>query len=146
MEQKEFWATENEEVRERYELCMERVRAMKEETSVAAPFYDYFQHIADFIMGIEKLAEELKEGQWENASLEELKKLNHNLYSDIVGDAYEASYANPAVAVRRLGEGYGQILSFLYTEIRGMIAWAYEQRLTDITIVTAHRFLFSQDF
>lgn len=136
MEQKEFWATENDEVRERYELCMERVRAMKEETSVAAPFYDYFQHIADFIMGIEKLAGELKEGQWENASLEELKKLNHNLYSDIVGDAYEASYANPAVAVRRLGEGYGQILSFLYTEIRGMIAWAYEQRLTDITIVT----------
>ena len=34
---------EKEEIRERYELCMERIRAMKVETSVSAPFYAYFQ-------------------------------------------------------------------------------------------------------
>ena len=40
---------EAEEIRERYELSMERIRAMKEETAVSAPFYDYFQKTADMI-------------------------------------------------------------------------------------------------
>ena len=37
-------------------------------------------------------------------------------------------------AVRLLGEGYGQILSFLYTEIRGMAAWAAEQKYGDLAM------------
>ena len=41
---------EEEEIRERYVLSMERIRAMKEETAVSAPFYDYFQRTADFIL------------------------------------------------------------------------------------------------
>ena len=47
--EKEMWKQEYEEIRERYELSMERVRAMRSETSVAAPFYDYFQRVAEFI-------------------------------------------------------------------------------------------------
>ena len=31
---------EEEEIRERYVLSMERIRAMKKETAVSAPFYD----------------------------------------------------------------------------------------------------------
>ena len=37
-----------EEIRERYELAMERIRAMKQEKTVSAPFYAYFQKMADF--------------------------------------------------------------------------------------------------
>lgn len=48
---------------------------------------------------------------------------------------YEYSYANPDYAVEMLGEEYGQLLCFLYTELRGTIAYAYERRLFDITIV-----------
>ena len=136
MGQSEIWTRENEEIRERYELCMERVRAMKEETSVSAPFYAYFQQMADFILKIDDLTIGIQEGWWEEASLEELQAQNAVLYTDIAGEAYRQSYANPAVAAEKLGEDYGQILSWLYTEIRGMIVWAYEQRLTDITVVT----------
>lgn len=134
--EKEMWKQEYEEIRERYELSMERVRAMRSETSVAAPFYDYFQRVAEFIGQIEELTEQLQRDAFAGASLEELKELNRTLYADVVQDAYEESYACPDTAVRRLGEGYGQLLSFLYTEVRGMIIWAYEQRFTDLTVVT----------
>lgn len=133
---KEMWKRENEEIRERYELSMERVRAMKSETSVAAPFYDYFQKMAEFIEQIGALTEGIAKDAYIYASLEELAALNEELYADVAGEAYEKSYACPERAVRLLGEGYGQSLSFLYTELRGMIAWAYEQRLTDLTVVT----------
>jgi len=122
-------------MRERYILCMERIRAMEEETSVSAPFYAYFREMADFILEIDRLTQKLQEGHFEQATLEELKEQNRRLYADIAGEAYQESYANPAAAVQRLGKDYGQLLSWLYTELRGMIVWAYEQRLMDLTVV-----------
>lgn len=125
---------EAEEIRERYELSMERIRAMKEETAVSAPFYDYFQKTADFILEADRLASDIREGRQARMTLEELQKQNRRLYEDIAGEAYENSYASPVYAVRLLGEGYGQILSFLYTEIRGMAAWAAEQKYGDLAM------------
>ena len=40
---------------------------------------------------------------------------------------YGVSYGNPAYAVEMLGEGAGQLLSFLYAELRAMIAPAFEK-------------------
>ena len=57
------------------------------------------------------------------------------LYEDILPEHYEVSFANPDYAVKELGEGYGQILSALYTEIRGDIVYAFEMRLENITIL-----------
>lgn len=134
--EKEIWKQENEEIRERYELSMERVQAMQGEKSVAAPFYDYFQKTAAFIGCMGELARAAEKEDFAEAPLEELQKQNRELYADVAGEAYRESYACPEAAVRKLGEGYGQILSFLYTEIRGMIVWAYEQRFADLTVVT----------
>lgn len=39
-----------EEIKERYELAMERIRAMKQEKTVSAPFYAYFEKMADFLL------------------------------------------------------------------------------------------------
>ena len=133
---KKMWEQKNDEIQERYELSMERVRAMKSETSVAAPFYDYFRKTAEFIEKIERLAKQIGEESLAHADLDRLKRLNQELYCDAAGNAYAESYACPETAAERLGEGYGQLLSFLYTEIRGMIVWAYEQRYTDLTVVT----------
>lgn len=125
---------EQANIKERYELSMERIRAMKQETTVSAPFSDYFWKMAEFIEEIGTLEQELAAGKWEQASLLELEAQNEQLYRDIAAGHYADSYANPAVAVKRLGEKYGRLLSFLYTEIRGMIVWAYEGRLWDITV------------
>lgn len=127
---------ETEEIQERYGLASERIRAMKEETAVSAPFYEYFQRTADFILEAQRLAEDVRQGRQKEMTLAELQAQNQRLYADVAGDAYEESFANPAFAVRVLGNEYGQMLSFLYTEIRGMTAWAAEQRYEDMTIAS----------
>ena len=129
-----------EEIRERYELAMERIRAMKQEKTVSAPFYAYFQKMADFILVMDAYRASVEKGEPERLSLAELQEQNRRLYGDVAGGAYRESYANPTGAVEKLGEGYGQLLSFVYTELRGMIIWAVEGRLTDMT-VTAELFI-----
>ena len=129
-----------EEIRERYELAMERIRAMKQEKTVSAPFYAYFQKMADFILEMGAYRASVEKGEPERLSLAELQEQNRRLYGDVAGGSYRESYANPTGAVEKLGEGYGQLLSFVYTELRGMIIWAVEGRLTDMT-VTAELFI-----
>ena len=129
-----------EEIRERYELAMERIRAMKQEKTVSAPFYAYFQKMADFILEMDVYRASVEKGEPERLSLAELQEQNRRLYGDVAGGAYRESYANPTGAVEKFGEGYGQLLSFVYTELRGMIIWAVEGRLTDMT-VTAELFI-----
>ncbi len=129
-----------EEIKERYELAMERIRAMKQEKTVSAPFYAYFQKMADFILEMDAYRASVEKGEPERMSLAELQEQNRRLYGDVAGGTYRESYANPTGAVEKLGEGYGQLLSFVYTELRGMIIWAVEGRLTDMT-VTAELFI-----
>ena len=131
---------ESEEIRERYELAMERIRAMKQEKTVSAPFYAYFQGMADFILEVDAYRVSVEAGEPERMTLGELKEQNRRLYGDVAGAAYKESYANPAGAAAELGEGYGQLLGFVYTELRGMIIWAVEDRLLDLT-VTAELFI-----
>lgn len=129
-----------EEIKERYELAMERIRAMKQEKTVSAPFYAYFEKMADFLLEMDAYRADVEAGKPERMSLAELQEQNRRLYGDVAGGAYKESYANPAKAVAELGGGYGQILSFVYTELRGMLIWAVEGRLTDMT-VTAELFI-----
>lgn len=134
MDYKELFKEENESVKERYKLSIDRIREISSEEIVKEPFRDYFRRVSLFIMQIEKLVKLIENNSLENKTLKELSELNYSLYSDILKESYETSYANPSYAVLRLGEEYGKYLSFLYTEIRGMIVYAYESRLADITI------------
>lgn len=139
MDYRELWKEENESVLERYELSLERISQIQEENTVPAPFQDYFVFTAGFIRKIADLTSRLqKAGVREyvhSLSLEELAEENKSLYADILPDHYEESYANPAYAVNKLGDEYGQLLAFLYTEIRGQIVYAFESRLWNITVL-----------
>lgn len=126
---------ENKDVEERLLLYRERIRAISAENSVAEPFLEYFVKTADFIEKMYELSEMIKSERDRSYSIEQLKQLNASLYEDIAGDAYEQSYANPSYAVEKLGEEYGAVLSFLYTEIRGMIVYAYEGRMIEFSIM-----------
>ena len=138
---------ENDAVRERYELSMERIRAMETE-KMQLPYGSYFKKVSAFIRQIEELVRERSLGgepgtfeafQTEKAgsrTLEELQKENHALYRDILPDHYGESYANPDYAVEKLGDGYGQLLAYLYAEIRADIVYAFEMRLVNITILS----------
>lgn len=135
MKYQELFKEENEVVSERHELAMERIAALLQEETVEEPYLSYFEKTAEFIEFAEFVYQEQAMGAMEVKSIAELRKMNDGLYRDILSEHYGESYANPAVAVRLLGEEYGGLLSFLYTEIRSMTVYAFESRLTDMTIL-----------
>ncbi len=124
----------NDEIKERYDLSMERIETMIGEQVIQEPWLDYFHKVASFILKIKKLVPMVAEDVLIQLPIEELQKLNQDLYEDILVENYYDSYANPKYAVEKLGKKYGKLLSFLYTEIRSLIVYAYEYRLSDITI------------
>lgn len=121
-------------MKERYELALERIRGIANENTVAAGYCDYFQSVAKFILEIDAIQKRLQDKPSSTCTLEELKNENESIYRDVTGENYETSYANPAYAVSKMGEEIGQILSFLYTEIRSEIPYVYENRLEYLTI------------
>ena len=84
---------------------------------------------------MDKWNEKRKTGGYDKLPLEELQHWNTVLYEDIIGKQYDNSFANPSYACARLGEDIGRILSFLYTELRGCIVFAAEQRKADFTVL-----------
>ena len=131
----ELFKEENEAVRERHELACERIRQMEAEETAAEPFCRYFKKTAAFILRTEEVYKMQEEGALDTKSLAELEQLNRSLYEDVLPEQYGESYANPAYAKETLGDEYGALLSFLYTELRSMILYAFESRLTDMTIL-----------
>lgn len=130
----ELFREENEEIKERYDLSMERIESMLGEQVVQDPYQDYFKKVASFILKIQTLVIKVAADDLKGMSLEELKYLNHDLYEHVLVENYDNSYANPKYAVAILGKQYGKLLSFLYAEIRGLIVYAYEYRIYDVTI------------
>lgn len=137
---------ENESVLERYELAMERINTMLEEEEDSWLFqkenYNYFvffKTVKSFLQAIGQVYELVSNGATKEMSIEELEQMNHGLYSWITGEgveglSYENSFTNPEYAVNMLGKKDGKLLSFVYTELTGLIPYTFTQRLFDITI------------
>ena len=133
MDYRKLFAEENEACQERYDLVMERIGGLKDEDGVREPFRDYFVRTAEFIEKMAQLYDLAQRGVMADWSEEALAAFNHSLYEDILEENYQHSYGNPAYAAEQLGLEYGRLLSFVYTELRGMIGWAYEGRRQEMT-------------
>ena len=119
---------------ERFMLMKERILEIQEEELVKDPYRDFFRRTAAFITQMLQVYDKIQAGWLDSATLEELEANNQAMYQDILPQNYEKSYGNPSYAQAMLGEEMGQLLSFLYTEIRGMIVFVYENRLFDMTV------------
>ncbi len=132
----------DDNLQERYDLAIERIQEVVADCDkeISGEFVSYFRSVAKFIIKMDELKCKVDSNALARMDIEGLALLNRQLYSDVAEDNYETSFANPEYACRIMGELYGRILSFLYVEIRGMIVFAYEKRLFDMTI-TAELFL-----
>ena len=119
----------DELLKERYELAKGRLSEICTETVVEEKFLDFFHKEAAFLL---KTGEILERDQVD-FSMEELQSENRGLYEELFPKNYGHCYGNPAYAARELGE-YGKAFSFLYTELRGTIAYAYEKKYWDYTV------------
>ena len=120
---------------ERYELAIGRISQIPEETAAGEKFRPYFRRTAEFLLLLDAFYDCVVSGRYRTLSLEELQDWNSRLYGDILPGAYGESYADPAYAARCLGGEYGQILSFLYAEMRAGIPCAAEGRAEYLVIL-----------
>ncbi|GAA0802976.1 hypothetical protein GCM10008910_35360 [Faecalicatena orotica] len=132
---KEWQAERNLQCQERHELSIERMKQIAAEETAGVQIRPYFQAVSAFLLELEAVRRKIESGQWEEASIETMQNFNQALYADILEGRYETSYADPAYAVRLLGEEYGQLLSMLYTEMRGGIPYVFENRMDYLTIL-----------
>ena len=124
----------DELAKERYDLAVERIREIREEKTVAEPYLDFFTKTAGFLEEMIRLRNRVETGEMKNLSLEELRLENTGYYQDILPENYPTSYSSPDYAAKILGEDLGVLLSFLYTELRGMIVYAWEQKEWDFLV------------
>ena len=128
---------ERELLLERLELAFLRIREIPGEDwqgEALQPWREYFTAVTKFLLLIEDNRKFLEQDGLKMATLEELQQRNHALYEDILPENYENSFANPAYAVKMLGEKFGALAAFLYTEMRSLIGFTYEGRLEELVI------------
>lgn len=123
------------EMKERLELVEERISQIQTETLPEESFTDYFRKVAGFVEQTMQVRRAVEDGSLRTWSLQVHQEMNHALYEDIAPEHYDSSYGNPDYAVRQLGEEFGPMLSMLYAELRALIAYAYENRIYNCTIL-----------
>lgn len=137
MDYRELYRENNEAVAVRDELSVYRLKelALTGSEKLSSEQNSYFRRTAAFLVQCRDIYRKVKDGVFKACSEEELRAENEKYYRDILPENYEESYANPTYAVRRLGEEFGRILSFLYTELRSERIFAFEQNLEKVTIL-----------
>lgn len=120
-------------IEERFLLAAERIKEILSENAVAEEYAAYFRRCAGFILQVKETYEWVAGDGWKEAELSDLQKRNREIYEDILPQHYPHSFANPDYAEETLKE-YGQILSFIYVQLRGMIPYAYEQKKEPMVI------------
>ena len=125
----------NEILEERWQLARERILEIPTETQVPEPYRDYFIRTARFLRQVFGILDIRKSGQWDALTLKERREWNQVLYEDILPQNYQNSYGNPRYAKTMLGKDFGKALSALYSQIRGSIVFAFEDRLWDLTVL-----------
>lgn len=125
---------------ERYDLAINRISEIEQEPEVPACFVSYVRKTAGFLLLMDEVRQKLQSGYFEEHP-EQLKAYNRRMYEDILPENYETSYGNPAYAESMLGEPFGKLLCFLYAQVRGLIAYIFEDKAEETTI---HAELFVQ--
>lgn len=134
-------------MKERWDLCVERIREIQSETSLQTKWGSYFREVASFVLisadlcdvslsdfliepemtTNEKLFSQEICDKWTKSTIEKL-------YDGLRNENYVNSYLNPDVAVKAFGDKIGRLLSFVYAEMYSLPAYAAENNLYDILI------------
>ena len=119
----------------RHGLCVGRLEDIAYEYEGVFAFEDYFTKVAKFLLDLERVRLMVAEGKMKVLGIEEMAKINHRLYEDILPENYEESYGSPAYAVNQLGKDFGQMFSLLYAEMRSGIPYVFENQQNYLTIL-----------
>ena len=122
---------------ERLALSAERIRELITETEITEPFGEFFRKLAQFIVFTEEICRKKEDGSLLALPEEEIREINRKLFEDVLQDEedvphYSVSYANPDYAAAHLGNEYGPLFSWLWTEVRGILPLGFRGEHEDI--------------
>ncbi len=123
--------TENDDIRERYELATDRVREADNLDDVPAEYRMLFVESREYLIDVMMFFDDVLKD--EKMDLEYLKRRQSCLWTNIMEENYGDSYLNPAVAVKKCGKA-GGLLSAFYADLCGCNRWIAEGRQDLITI------------
>lgn len=103
-------------IEDRWNLAAQRITELPNED-----FGEYQAYITDACRLFQNMMEVFAAPQ------EQYKKWNSCFYAELVGDAYETSFANPAYCAGQFGEEMGPCLSVYYVQFRRAIPAAHEK-------------------
>ncbi len=121
-------------LKERYELCVERIKEIVKVQEVPEKYKEYFKSEAEFILSTVEMAELVDADAYAKLSLDELEGWNERLYEKVVPAKYEKSYANPAYAVKKFGVREGKLLCALSAKFQELVFYAAKKNLFFRTI------------
>lgn len=124
----------NEWIRERRLLALERIAEIGKEEFPDRNFDRYFHEMSAFLLDLNQVWEGIGKQGLLGYSLEELREINERLYRDILPEHYESSFGNPAYAVTMLGEEMGRLLTVLHREIRSAIPFCFRAQEEELVI------------
>lgn len=138
------YGTEEELLKERYDLAWERIGQIPEEHFGAPAFERYFAAMAERLLFLRKVMENPEMygagDSYGKRSAQELAAANRELYAPILPENYETGYCNPAYAVKELGEELGPPLCVLSAGIFEQVYHIFDG-LTDRVLVCMELFV-----
>lgn len=134
-------------MKERWNLCIERIGEIQSETSLQTKWGSYFREVASFVLNAAALCDVVDEDfetEPDRRRKEPLfskknqeiwnEKTIECLYNGLQEKNYVNSYSNPEYAVEKFGKRMGQLLSFVYAEMYALPVYAAESDLFEILI------------
>ena len=134
-------------MKERWNLCIERIGEIQSETSLQTKWGSYFREVASFVLNVAALCDvtdedfetEPKKRRKEplfSQKYQEIwnEKTIEDSYSGLQEKNYVNSYLNPDYAAQKFGKRMGQLLSFVYAEMYALPVYAAEADLFEILI------------
>lgn len=134
-------------MKERWNLCIERIGEIQSETSLQTKWGSYFREVASFVLNAAALCDVVDEDfetEPDRRRKEPLfskknqeiwnEKTIECLYNGLQEKNYVNSYSNPDYAVEKFGKRMGQLLSFVYAEMYALPVYAAESDLFEILI------------
>ncbi|WWR17059.1 aminopeptidase [Lachnospiraceae bacterium JLR.KK008] len=123
---------------ERFALAGERIAEIvslaEGELGISPEYVPYFRRTAGYIIKLVSEWEEQERKPLHSLTLAQLRARNYALYEDILPEAYDNCYGNPAYAVSQYGEETGRALAFLYAELHSQIESVYERDREEFVI------------
>lgn len=134
-------------MKERWNLCIERIGEIQSETSLQTKWGSYFREVASFVLNAAALCDVVDEDFETEPDRRRKKPLYSKknqeiwnektiecLYNGLQEKNYVNSCLNPDYAAQKFGKRMGQLLSFVYAEMYALPVYAAEADLFEILI------------